>query len=216
MASTRFFFSSSIFLLYLLVLTSAGDYGRVPNPDNSYASTPKLENVKPEDGYSPKPESEVVKPNDGCGPESKSDTKKPEDGYSPKPKCEVVKPDDGHGRKPDTRKPEDGYRPKPDSSTGVAARTICSAWDQNGYETTSFSCLTSATDAKGYFFRTLSLLGLARKISIESCNVSTDVDKGITGALFSSYRILHDKKIKLYSVGPFFYNPEPKPTPTGY
>lgn len=54
------------------------------------------------------------------------------------------------------------------------------------------------------------------KSPLETCNIPTDVNKGLTGALFSSYRILHDKKIKLYSVGPFFYTSEPKPTPAGY
>ncbi len=108
------------------------------------------------------------------------------------------------------------------------ARITCSALDQNGYETTSFSCLTSATDSKGYFFKTLSLLGLEdnlkvrdckvklEKSPLETCNIPTGVNKGITGALFSSYRILHDKKIKLYYVGPFFHTSEPKPTPAGY
>ncbi|KAJ8899098.1 hypothetical protein K2173_010251 [Erythroxylum novogranatense] len=104
---------------------------------------------------------------------------------------------------------------------GAVARIACSTVDQNGYEATPFSCLTDETDAKGYFFRTLSLSGLDDKLQLtdckaflersplDTCNLPTDVNKGISGALLSTYRVLAEKKIKLFSVGPFFYTSTP-------
>lgn len=40
---------------------------------------------------------------------------------------------------------------------------------------------------------------------LKTCNVPTDMNFGITGAPLSAYHILHDKKIKLYSMRTFFY-----------
>ncbi|KAF5731420.1 proline-rich protein 3-like [Tripterygium wilfordii] len=51
---------------------------------------------------------------------------------------------------------------------------------------------------------------------LETCKVATDVNKGISGALLSSYRILNDNKIKLYTLRPFIYTSETKPNPGGY
>lgn len=89
--------------------------------------------------------------------------------------------------------------------------------DKYGYETAPFSMLSHPTDEKGYFFFiSFSLYWFkdAVKISeckaflesspLRSCDFPTDVNKGQTGALLSSYR-MQDKKTKLYSVGPFVY-----------
>lgn len=114
---------------------------------------------------------------------------------------------------------------------GAVARITCLAEDEYGYETAPFSILSGATDAKGYFFATLSPSELQDKWKLteckafldyspfQYCQVPTDVNHGITGHLLASYRIINTKKIKLYSVGPFFYTSEtePKSTPNnGY
>lgn len=113
-------------------------------------------------------------------------------------------------------------------SVGAVIRIACTAEDQNGFETTALSCMSGATDAKGYFFKTLPSIGLDDKSKLkeckayledspsDTCRVPTDVNKGIGGAVLSSYRVLSDKKMKLYSVGPFFYISEPTSTPPGY
>ncbi|KAK2649547.1 hypothetical protein Ddye_017036 [Dipteronia dyeriana] len=43
---------------------------------------------------------------------------------------------------------------------------------------------------------------------MEDCKVPTDVNRGISGALLNSYRILDNMDIKLFKVGPFFYTSE--------
>ncbi|CAN0889063.1 Protein SEED AND ROOT HAIR PROTECTIVE PROTEIN [Linum grandiflorum] len=110
---------------------------------------------------------------------------------------------------------------------GAVARITCLAEDEQGYETAPFS--TRPTDANGYFFKTLhsnSVQNFVEKCKayierspMKNCSAASDVNKGITGSPLSSYRILHDKRIKLYPVGPFFYTPSyqsPKSTPAGY
>lgn len=93
--------------------------------------------------------------------------------------------------------------------------------DKYGYETAPFSMLSYPTDEKGYFFFTSFSLNDqfndAVKITeckaflesspLRTCDFPTDVNKGQSGALLSSYRLVggEDKKTKLYSVGPFVY-----------
>ncbi|TXG49831.1 hypothetical protein EZV62_025706 [Acer yangbiense] len=48
---------------------------------------------------------------------------------------------------------------------------------------------------------------------LDSWKIPTDVNKGISGALLSSYRILKKKRIKLYWVGPFLFASENKLIP---
>ncbi|KAB5569481.1 hypothetical protein DKX38_003274 [Salix brachista] len=121
--------------------------------------------------------------------------------------------DYGHGSKKDTVKP--GYHPNQTSGynyipvKGALVRIACMAVDQNGYETTPFSCLTGAADANGYYFKTLPAFGDFRVAEckaylesspLETCKIPTDVNNGISGALLSSYHILSSKRIKLYSM----------------
>ncbi|XP_016684031.1 protein SEED AND ROOT HAIR PROTECTIVE PROTEIN [Gossypium hirsutum] len=54
------------------------------------------------------------------------------------------------------------------------------------------------------------------KSPLESCNVPIDVNKGISGAPFSGYRVLNQKHTKLYSLGPFFFTSGPKSVRNGY
>ncbi|KAJ1402387.1 Pollen protein Ole e I like [Sesbania bispinosa] len=45
---------------------------------------------------------------------------------------------------------------------------------------------------------------------LDNCSYPTDVNKGISGSVLHSYRFLHDKKMKLYTVGPFLFTSPPK------
>ncbi|XP_065864513.1 protein SEED AND ROOT HAIR PROTECTIVE PROTEIN-like [Euphorbia lathyris] len=102
---------------------------------------------------------------------------------------------------------------------GAVARITCVGVDEYGYETAPFSILSEATDAKGYFLATLSPKEVEENWKIKecktflelspsydnTCNVPTNVNSGIDGALLTSSRFLGDKNMKLFTVGPFFY-----------
>ncbi|KAE8660599.1 Reversibly glycosylated polypeptide 1 [Hibiscus syriacus] len=97
---------------------------------------------------------------------------------------------------------------------GAVARITCLAVDESGYETAPFSFLSGETDENGYFFATLTpsdklqlrqCKAFLKKSPLEYCQVPTDVNRGIGGALLTSYRLLNQKKIRLYWVGPFYY-----------
>ncbi|CAB4322179.1 unnamed protein product [Prunus armeniaca] len=100
---------------------------------------------------------------------------------------------------------------------GSVARITCEAADEYGLESAPMTILSDATDAKGYFFATLSPYEIEnhKKLNqcraflelspLESCNVPTDLNNGISGAVLASYRLLHDKNIRLYTVGPFTF-----------
>ncbi|KAH1081234.1 hypothetical protein J1N35_020995 [Gossypium stocksii] len=100
--------------------------------------------------------------------------------------------------------------------------------DKDGVEK-SVSICSEATNERGYFIAPLSnkLSGLEKlkvrecqaylhSSPLKSCDVPTNVNKSIDGVLLSAFRVLKEKKMKLYSVGPFFYTPQPQSTPTGY
>ncbi|KAG8488773.1 hypothetical protein CXB51_016778 [Gossypium anomalum] len=104
---------------------------------------------------------------------------------------------------------------------GASATITCKAVDEVGAERTVSIC-SKATDAKGYFFATLSDQGrdklklkeckaYLKSSPLEFCNVPSNVNKAIEGALLSAFRVLKEKKAKLYSVGPFFYTSQAKP-----
>ncbi|MFQ6665157.1 hypothetical protein Gotur_031995 [Gossypium turneri] len=96
-------------------------------------------------------------------------------------------------------------------------RITCVAVDEFGYETAPFSFLSDATDENGYFFATLTPPEINDKMQLreckaflensplEACKVPTDVNKGIRGAILNSHRVLDQRKMRLYWVGPFFY-----------
>ncbi|KAE8697926.1 Pollen Ole e 1 allergen and extensin family protein [Hibiscus syriacus] len=86
-------------------------------------------------------------------------------------------------------------------------------------------------DEKGYFFATISPYELEdhnRRLRncravlelspSEACDVPTDVNKAISGAPIGTFSRLHDKNIKLFTVGPFFFVPrqEAKSISDGY
>ncbi|KAE8672226.1 putative Integrase-type DNA-binding superfamily protein [Hibiscus syriacus] len=110
---------------------------------------------------------------------------------------------------------------------GALATITCKGVDKVGVEKTISIC-SKPTDAKGYFFVPLSDLdggklklreckAHLKSSPLEVCNVPSDVNKAIQGALLSSFRVLNDNKTKLYSVGPFFYTSQAKPAPkNGY
>ncbi|KAK8636065.1 hypothetical protein V6N13_004775 [Hibiscus sabdariffa] len=106
---------------------------------------------------------------------------------------------------------------------GALATVTCKAVDEVGVEKTISIC-SKPTDAKGYFFVPLSDLDRDKlklrecKVYLKSsplaaCNVPSNVNKAIEGALLSAFRVLNEKKTKLYSVGPFFYTSQAQPAP---
>ncbi|KAG6749844.1 hypothetical protein NC652_033339 [Populus alba x Populus x berolinensis] len=221
--------------------TAKPNYGYNPKPD---VPKPKLTMPKPNYGNDPKPKMTVPKPDHGYDPKGKVY----EQPKSTPTKPEIITPHDGYAKKPNLPEPK-LYIPKPRNDKldydyspigiegfvlckqgsnytpieGAVIRIACTAVDQYGYKKVPFSCLTEATNAKGYYFKTLPALKLTEcKAYLESsplktCNVPTDMNYGITGAPLSAYHILHDKKIKLYSMRTFFYtSTKPTPTPAGY
>ncbi|WCJ22261.1 hypothetical protein M5689_004357 [Euphorbia peplus] len=54
---------------------------------------------------------------------------------------------------------------------GAVARITCSNEGQNGYKAAAFTCLTSATDSKGFFYKTLSELGVNKNLQPTNCTV---------------------------------------------
>ncbi|KAK7277775.1 hypothetical protein RJT34_22792 [Clitoria ternatea] len=100
---------------------------------------------------------------------------------------------------------------------GALTRITCEAVDEYGFDTTPFSFLSKATDTKGYFLATLCPEEVVEKQEVKECRVfldasplnncsyATDFNQGISGAVLHSYRFLHDKKMKLYTVGPFLF-----------
>lgn len=110
---------------------------------------------------------------------------------------------------------------------GSVARITCRAVNRYEIETAPFSFLSGATDANGYFLATLSpsevnnnmrLTGCKAYLELSSsdtCLFPTDVNKGITGVTLASYRLVNNRKIKLFTVGPFFFTSEPESTPNG-
>lgn len=104
---------------------------------------------------------------------------------------------------------------------GAVARITCEGVDEYGYETESLSILSCATDEKGYFIATISpyevkdqnqrfrnCKAFLELSPSEDCDVPTDVNKGISGDPLASFQRLHDKNIKLFTVGPFFFVPK--------
>ncbi|KAK9983738.1 hypothetical protein SO802_033263 [Lithocarpus litseifolius] len=217
MASTRFLFAISMLLLSLLVIASANDYGSAPKPDYN---TPKPE-------YKPTP--------------TKPDYNTPTPEYKPtltKPDYEKTKPEGNYKsylpKIPYYQTPKQEGKDKIlPTIIGIQGLILCKAGSKYfaliGYETAPFSILSNGCDANDYFFATLSPYSSLlnnKKIKeckafldyspLDTCKVPTDVNHGISGGLLSSYRILNEKKMKLYSVGPFFYTSETQSVPNGY
>ncbi|TXG63367.1 hypothetical protein EZV62_010361 [Acer yangbiense] len=111
---------------------------------------------------------------------------------------------------------------------GAVARITCLVNDEHGYERAPFSILSDASDDKGYFFATLSPDEVQQNWRLkecraflevspsETCNVPTDMNQGISGALLTVYRPLTDKNIKLFSVGPFCFTSDSNSVSNGY
>lgn len=112
--------------------------------------------------------------------------------------------------------------------TGAVVRITCDAVDKFGFETTPFSFLSEATKENGYFLATLcpSEISANRKLAkckaflelspSDTCNDPMDVNNAVSGALLSSHHFLEEKKMKMYTVGPFFFTTEPQPVSNGY
>ncbi|CAK9310120.1 unnamed protein product [Citrullus colocynthis] len=109
---------------------------------------------------------------------------------------------------------------------GIVARITCMALNEKGKEMAPFSFSSLPSDEHGYFLATLSAFKLKDKAKVtqckaflppsspcEDCKYLTNFNNGVIGALFRSFRILTHKKMKLYSVGPFFYSSHPNIMP---
>ncbi|KAL4384263.1 hypothetical protein GQ457_15G021440 [Hibiscus cannabinus] len=178
----------------------------------------------------PKPEEEEEKLNHGAN----------QDTYKPKPEEKEKSGYEKGDKKPSYEtKPEEtenhlsnavqgtvlcktgsNYHP---IQVGALATVTCKAVDEVGAEKTISIC-SKPTDAKGYFFVPLSDLGpdklklreckaYLKSSPLAACNVPSNVNKAIEGALLSAFRVLNEKKTKLYSVGPFFYTSQAQPAP---
>ncbi|XP_057472734.1 proline-rich protein 3-like [Actinidia eriantha] len=216
-------------------------YGYTPKLDvekphtNGYDYAPKLKAEKPKtNGYVYVPEPKVEKPKtNGYGYTLESEVEKPKtNGNGYLPNLELDKPKKLGKLLPCTT----GIQgiiycksgPKLIPLEGAVARITCLGADKNGYKSVPFSVLSHPTDAKGYFFATMSppeiedawklteCKAFLEKSPLETCNVPTDVNNGISGAPLSSFHLLEDKNMKLFSVAPFVYNSEPKPVSNGY
>ncbi|OMO82003.1 Pollen Ole e 1 allergen/extensin [Corchorus olitorius] len=225
MAIPRPLLAISLLLLSLVAIASANyDYN-----SDSYKNQAYNYDTKP-DSY--KPSEEVEKPNFSTKPEESSYGE--ERPYAPKPNYEEEKP--GHYDTEDLPIAVQGLvlcksGPKYYPIQGALARITCLAVDEKGYEKTHSVC-SGETDAKGYFYATLmsSLIGhddyklrliecraFLESSPVENCNVPVDVNKGISGAPLSDYHVLNHKRIRLYSVGPFFFTSQPNYAPNdGY
>ncbi|CAK7348348.1 unnamed protein product [Dovyalis caffra] len=107
---------------------------------------------------------------------------------------------------------------------GAVIRITCLANDAYGYEAAPFSFLSEATDAKGYFFATLSPNEMQDNWKVkeckaflelspsETCKIPTDEKQGINGARLASYHYLSNKKMKLFTVGPFHHPRQDPPS----
>ncbi|XP_055962344.1 proline-rich protein 1-like [Mercurialis annua] len=154
-------------------------------------STPQY--AKSNNKYSPDSEHDSVKPEYVKPDENKYNTKyKPDASYTEQ-KSEYIKPD--QVSIPDSSY---GYNSKLEKHIGIEglvlcksgssyipikgfmAKISCSILGENGYMTRLFSCSTGATDANGYFFKAIPVVGLKdcnvklEKSSLESCNILTD------------------------------------------
>ncbi|XP_022953718.1 proline-rich protein 3-like [Cucurbita moschata] len=102
---------------------------------------------------------------------------------------------------------------------GVVARITCMGLNEKGNEMAPFSFSSFPSDEHGYFLATLSVSKLKGKAKVteckaflppsspcEGCKYLTNVNNGVLGALFRSFRILTHRNMKLYSVGPFLYS----------
>ncbi|CAL1386306.1 unnamed protein product [Linum trigynum] len=194
--------------------TSSEEAGAVVKPNdkpayhNGYVSTPELEKLK----------SKMHQYENGWKHEE-ADSHQPESGNgyglkAVKPKVSYEKRSSNYEAKPEdvfpigiegvvACKSGSDYRPL----QGAVVRITCSGEEEEH----KVSC---STDEKGYFYKTMPAYGgkpelckaYLEKSGSEKCSEPTDVNKGINGAALSSYKILHDKRIKLYPVGPFFYS----------
>lgn len=104
---------------------------------------------------------------------------------------------------------------------GAVTRITCKAVDEYGMETTPFTFLSGATDAKGYFLATLSgweVIGKKVKNANECraflelspsslCSHPSDFNHGLTGAFLRFDRFLPRHNLHLFTVGPFLFTP---------
>ncbi|KAL6339673.1 hypothetical protein AAG906_034758 [Vitis piasezkii] len=99
----------------------------------------------------------------------------------------------------------------------IYQQITCTKVDKQGYEMGSYS-FTGASDEKGYFFATLypseveddcnlaECKAFLESSPLETCNVPTDDNNGVSGCPLDFYR----------SLSPLFYTSKPKSISYGY
>ncbi|XP_058084123.1 protein SEED AND ROOT HAIR PROTECTIVE PROTEIN-like [Magnolia sinica] len=112
------------------------------------------------------------------------------------------------------------------ANVGAVVRVTCMGHDENGYDLAPYTTLCEPTDENGYFFMAIlapsgmdhlsECKAYLESSSSETCNVPTDVNNGMSGALLGSYGLLDHKKTKLCTVGPFVYTTGPQAVGKGY
>ncbi|KAM7267386.1 hypothetical protein ACFE04_009552 [Oxalis oulophora] len=123
-----------------------------------------------------------------------------------------------------------------DAIKGAIVKITCETVNEYGYEILPAATYISKTNNDGYFLVPIPrLLKLDQSkyskytsckaeiehSSTEKCKIPFNGDKWKSSSTYlSSYRILHDRQVKLYSVGPFVFTQEQEQqhtaTPTGY
>ncbi|XP_039039707.1 proline-rich protein 3-like [Hibiscus syriacus] len=220
------------------------DYGTKPNyykpqPEDKEKPMPE-ETEKP--GYSTKPVYQPQLEKAESKQEEKPDYGTKPNYYKPQPE-DKENPETENEEKPDLYKPKPEVLPivveglvlcksgpKYYPIRGALTRITCLTVDENGYAK-SHSVCSGETDEKGYFLAILSPSGLddvdlsselrdckafLESSPLETCNIPVDVNKGISGAPLSGFRVLHHLGMKLFSVGPFFFTPQLTPVTNGY
>ncbi|CAN0891287.1 Protein SEED AND ROOT HAIR PROTECTIVE PROTEIN [Linum grandiflorum] len=249
MAATRFLTESFLLVLFMsLALASATDHIVAVKPPTSYSLKPGFDLKPKPHGMVSRPDS-VAKPVDVArkpaygGYVSTPELEKlrlrmlqyreanraNQVVHGPKPDVVQHPKSQTSGIKPApyvVRKAEDGFTVGVEGI--VACKTRSDYFPLQGAEKQEKQ-VWSLTDERGYFFKLLPAhkdsdycKAFLEKSPLKKCSFGTDVNKGMSGAKLSTYKILHDKSIKLYPVGPFFYSPaatqhkQPSITSGGY
>ncbi|XP_010544995.1 PREDICTED: proline-rich protein 3 [Tarenaya hassleriana] len=153
----------------------------------------------------------------------------------------AVAPAEYYEPKP-TTKPPSTYTPKAPSNINIAidgvvlckagypiqgarVKVVCPLLNSYGKPEALIVVSSSPTDTKGYFyFVPYGLTDMVKNVKacrvklesspLSACKIPTNVNKGIAGTpLSSDFKILPDKNLKLYTVGPFFFSGHVAPKP---
>ncbi|TXG63366.1 hypothetical protein EZV62_010360 [Acer yangbiense] len=230
--------TSLLLLVSLTIVSATTGYGYEPTP---YDKLPKKDQAAASVHVPKLDLSKLIKPKHYSDYVAKPNIKKPEPvdyAHSHLPKSDLDKykkpAEDTENYLPISIQGlvlcKSGPRYNPIPIEGAVARITCESVEKSGnYKTKVLSFLSPATNVEGYFFATLpnSILNKDKlkikdcKVLLESsplktCKVPTNINKGLTGSPLHTYRLLKDKKMKLYSADTLYYTSQPAPVSNGY